>query len=157
MTIDRRRFVQTLGGAAALAVTGIRSAHAQTAEFQLKWANNIPATHPSSIRVKEAAEKIKAETKGRVDIQVFPNNQLGGDTDMLSQVRSGAIDFFPLSGLILQTLVPLAAGLAIVVDRAVRHASSDQRHSYDLARIRTADEVIAKFRDNAARALPAAI
>jgi TRAP-type C4-dicarboxylate transport system substrate-binding protein len=41
-------------------------------------------------------------------IEVFPNNQLGGDTDMLSQVRSGAIDFFPLSGLILQTLVPLA-------------------------------------------------
>ena len=39
---------------------------------------------------------------------MFPNNQLGGDTDMLSQVRSGAIDFFPLSGLILQTLVPLA-------------------------------------------------
>jgi tripartite ATP-independent transporter DctP family solute receptor len=33
---------------------------------------------------------------------------------MLSQVRSGAIDFFPLSGLILQTLVPLAGinGLA---------------------------------------------
>ena len=108
MTIDRRRFVQTLGGAAALAVTGIRSAHGQAAEFQLKWANNIPATHPSTIRVREAADKIKAETKGRVDIQVFPNNQLGGDTDMLSQVRSGAIDIFPLSGLILQTLVPLA-------------------------------------------------
>ena len=108
MTIDRRRFVQTLGGAAALAATSFRPAYGQTAEFQLKWANNIPATHPSTIRVKEAAEKIKAETKGRVDIQVFPNNQLGGDTDMLSQVRSGAIDIFPLSGLILQTLVPLA-------------------------------------------------
>jgi len=108
MQIDRRKFVQTVAGAAALAATGTRSAFAQTAEFQLKWANNIPATHPSTIRVKEAAEKIKAESKGRVDIQVFPNNQLGGDTDMLSQVRSGAIDFFPLSGLILQTLVPLA-------------------------------------------------
>ena len=49
-----------------------------------------------------------------MDIQIFPNNQLGGDTDMLSQVRNGAIDIFPLSGLILQTLVPLAGinGLA---------------------------------------------
>jgi tripartite ATP-independent transporter DctP family solute receptor len=109
MTIDRRRFVQTAAGAAALAAAGIRPAFGQAAEFQLKWANNIPATHPSTVRVKEAADKIKAETKGRVDIQVFPNNQLGGDTDMLSQIRSGAIDFFPLSGLILQTLVPLAA------------------------------------------------
>ena len=109
MQIDRRKFVQTLAGAAALVATGTRSAFAQTAEFQLKWANNIPISHPSTIRIKEAADKIKAETKGRVDIQVFPNNQLGGDTDMLSQIRSGAIDFFPLSGLILQTLVPVAA------------------------------------------------
>ena len=110
MTVDRRRFVQAAAGAAALAATGARPAFAQApAEFQLKWANNIPISHPSTIRVKEAAEKIKAESKGRVDIQVFPNNQLGGDTDMLSQVRSGAIDFFPVSGLILQTLVPVAA------------------------------------------------
>jgi len=109
MQIDRRKFVQTVAGAAALAATGTRSVFAQAAEFQLKWANNIPISHPSTIRIKEAADKIKAETKGRVDIQVFPNNQLGGDTDMLSQIRSGAIDFFPLSGLILQTLVPVAA------------------------------------------------
>ncbi|MEO5701187.1 MAG: TRAP transporter substrate-binding protein [Casimicrobiaceae bacterium] len=108
MSFDRRKFVQTVGGAAALAALPVRPSFGQAAEFQLKWANNIPATHPSTVRVREAAEKIKAETKGRVDIQVFPNNQLGGDTDMLSQVRSGAVDFFPLSGLILQTLVPLA-------------------------------------------------
>lgn len=108
MTIDRRKFVQTLGGAAALAAAGMRPVYGQAAEFQLKWANNVPLTHPSTVRIKEAADKIKAETKGRVDIQVFPNNQLGGDTDMLSQVRSGAIDIFSLSGLILQTLVPLA-------------------------------------------------
>ncbi len=108
MTTNRRKFVQAVGGTAALAAAGIRPAFGQAAEFQLKWANNIPVTHPSTIRAKEAADKIKVETKGRVDIQVFPNNQLGGDTDMLSQVRSGAIDIFPLSGLILQTLVPLA-------------------------------------------------
>jgi len=110
---SRRRFVRGTAAAGALAATG-RPVFAQTPEFSFKWANNIPATHPSTIRVREAADAIKAESKGRVEIQVFPNNQLGGDTDMLSQVRSGAIDFFPLSGLILQTLVPLAAinGLA---------------------------------------------
>src|SRR4051812_37256759 len=107
MNIDRRRFVQTLAGSAAIAAA-FKPAFGQTGEFQMKWANNIPVTHPSTVRVKEAAEKIRSDTNGRVDIQVFPNNQLGGDTDMLSQVRSGAIDFFPVSGLILQTLVPLA-------------------------------------------------
>jgi tripartite ATP-independent transporter DctP family solute receptor len=110
---SRRRFLKTATAASALATLG-RPAIAQQAEHSFKWANNIPATHPSTVRVREAAEAIKRDSNGKVDIQVFPNNQLGGDTDMLSQVRSGAIDFFPLSGLILQTLVPLAAinGLA---------------------------------------------
>src|SRR5881227_358809 len=57
----------------------------------------------------EAMDRIKQETNGRLEIQIFPNNQLGGDTDMLSQVRSGAIEFFTLSGLILSTLVPVAS------------------------------------------------
>jgi TRAP-type transport system periplasmic protein len=86
------------------------SARAQTgAEFKLKFASNLPAIHPLNVRAKEAAASILKDSNGRVDIQVFPNNQLGSDTDMLSQVRSGAIDFFTLSGLILSTLVPVAS------------------------------------------------
>jgi len=113
MSIDRRQFVQGLAAAGTLAAT-TRPVFAQTAPITLKWANNIPVTHPSNVRIREAVEAIKKDTNGKVDIQVFPNNQLGGDTDMLSQVRSGAIDIFPLSGLILQTLVPVAGinGLA---------------------------------------------
>ena len=61
------------------------------------------------MRQQEAATRIKEATGGRVEIQLFPNNQLGSDTDMLSQLRSGAIDFFSLSGLILSTLVPVAS------------------------------------------------
>jgi tripartite ATP-independent transporter DctP family solute receptor len=112
-TIPRRAFIQGAAGIGALTAIG-QPVFAQTAEYTLKWANNIPATHPSTIRIREAADAIKKETNGKVDIQIFPNNQLGGDTDMLSQVRSGAIDIFPLSGLILQTLVPVAGinGLA---------------------------------------------
>ena len=113
MTLARRQFVQGLAATGALAATGTTT-FAQTAPITLKWANNIPVTHPSNVRIREAVEAIKKDTNGKVDIQVFPNNQLGGDTDMLSQVRSGAIDIFPLSGLILQTLVPVAGinGLA---------------------------------------------
>src|SRR6202161_1608960 len=55
------------------------------------------------------SEAIKTETNGRFDLQIFPNNQLGSDTDMLSQIRSGGIEFFTLSGLILSTLIPIAS------------------------------------------------
>jgi TRAP-type transport system periplasmic protein len=110
---SRRQFVRATASAGAMATLGV-PVFAQGTPLVFKWANNIPLTHPSNVRVKEAADAIRAASGGKVDIQIFPNNQLGGDTDMLSQVRSGAIDIFPLSGLILQTLVPLAGinGLA---------------------------------------------
>jgi tripartite ATP-independent transporter DctP family solute receptor len=106
MIISRRTILQ--GAASAALVTGF-GARAQSAEFTYKYANNLPVTHPMNLRAKEAADRIKQETKGRVEIQIFPNNQLGSDTDMLSQVRSGGVEFFTLSPLILSTLVPNAS------------------------------------------------
>ena len=79
------------------------------ADFTMKYANNAPVTHPLTVRIKEATDAIRTETGGKVDIQVFPNNQLGADTDMLSQLRAGGIEFFTLSPLILSTLVPKAS------------------------------------------------
>ena len=97
-----------LGGTAALfAPAYIRSARA--AEFTYKFANNLALTHPLNKQAQAAADRIKAETNGRVEIQIFPSSQLGSDTDTLSQIRAGAVDFFTLSGLILSTLVPAAS------------------------------------------------
>jgi tripartite ATP-independent transporter DctP family solute receptor len=107
MRLASRRVV--LAGTAALPLFAVHTRLANAAEFSFKLANNSPVTHPQSVRQQEAATRIKAATGGRVDIQLFPNNQLGSDTDMLSQLRSGAIDFFTLSGLILSTLVPAAS------------------------------------------------
>ena len=102
-----------LKASAATALFGSVSApyvaRAQGAEFSYKYANNLPDSHPLNIRAKEMAAAIKADTKGRFELQIFPNNQLGSDTDMLSQIRSGGIEFFTLSGLILSTLVPAAS------------------------------------------------
>src|SRR5689334_16061181 len=64
------------------------------AEYAWKFGHGFPASHPLHVRAAEAAEKIKQETNGKVDIVVFPNSQLGGDSDLLAQVRSGAVQFF---------------------------------------------------------------
>ncbi|HEY0420975.1 MAG TPA: TRAP transporter substrate-binding protein [Acetobacteraceae bacterium] len=94
---------------AALPLFAIRSHPAGAAEFSYKYANNLPTTHPLNIRAAEAVARIKDATSGRVEIAIFPTNQLGSDTDTLSQLRSGAVEFFTLSGLILSTLVPVAS------------------------------------------------
>ncbi|MDE2364491.1 MAG: TRAP transporter substrate-binding protein [Hyphomicrobiales bacterium] len=109
MSFDRRKFVTAAAVTAVSAPAILRVTRAGAAEYQLKIANNSPETHPLTVRMREAAANIAKDTGGKVDLQVFPNNQLGGDTDMLSQLRSGALEFFSLSGLILATLVPAAS------------------------------------------------
>jgi len=108
--IHRRRLLTTaLAGSAAVPLVAIRTRPANAAEFSYKYANNSPVTHPLNVRTTEAAARVLEKTSGKVEIKVFPNNQLGSDTDMLSQLRSGALEFFTLSGLILSTLVPVAS------------------------------------------------
>src|ERR1700751_1952566 len=109
MTILRSRRSVLWAGAAAGATVATPWIARAAPEFSLKYANNVPTTHPLNVRAKEAMDRIKAQTNGRVEIEIFPNNQLGSDTDMLSQLRSGALEFFTLSGLILATLVPVAS------------------------------------------------
>src|ERR1700709_929261 len=110
MSFSRRALLKASAATAVMGSVGAPFvARAQTAEFTYKYANNAPDTHPMNVRAREMAAAIKTETNGRFDLQIFPNNQLGSDTDMLSQIRSGGIEFFTLSGLILATLVPAAS------------------------------------------------
>jgi tripartite ATP-independent transporter DctP family solute receptor len=110
MSFSRRTLLKA--SAAATVLGGVAApfvARAEQAEFTYKYANNLPDGHPLNARAKEMSAAIKAETNGRVDLQIFPSSQLGSDTDMLSQIRSGGVEFFTLSGLILATLVRAAS------------------------------------------------
>src|ERR1700750_641151 len=110
MSFSRRTLLKATAASAVLGgVSAPYIARAQQADFTYKYANNAPESHPMTIRAREMAAAIKSETNGKFDLQVFPNNQLGSDTDMLSQLRSGGIEFFTLSGLILSTLIPVAS------------------------------------------------
>ena len=154
MTVTRRTLLAAAGAGAITATIG--RAFAQKAEFNYKYANNLPVTHPMNLRAKEMADAIRAETNGRVDIQIFPNNQLGSDTDMLSQLRSGGIEFFTLSGLILSTLVPAASingvGFAFADYDAVWKAMDGDLGAYIRAQIAKANLVaMDKIWDNGFR------
>jgi TRAP-type transport system periplasmic protein len=108
--LSRRRFLAT-GSTALLAgtVAAPHVARAQRADFTYKYANNLPDTHPMNIRAREMAEALRTESGGRFDLKIFPSSQLGSDTDTLSQLRSGSVEFFTMSPLILSTLVPNAS------------------------------------------------
>jgi len=103
MTTTRRRL---LGGVLAAPLVA-RYAHA--AEYSWKFAHTAPLTFPFHIRLAEAATQIGKESNGRMELQIFPDAQLGGDNDLLSQARQGAIEFCQPTGQILASILPVTA------------------------------------------------
>lgn len=106
-SLTRGRFA--VGAAATFASIAIIKAPAKAAQFNYKMAHNLPVNHPLHVRNVQCWNAVKKESNGRLDVQVFPNNILGGDTQVLSQLRVGGVQFFTLSGGILTSLVPVAA------------------------------------------------
>lgn len=92
--------------AIALAL-GVSSVNAQT---KLRYAHVGVANAPQTLYADEVAKLVKERTKGRVEIQVFANSQLGGVNEMVDGVRSGAIamahhDFGSLGRIVPNTAV----------------------------------------------------
>ncbi len=98
-----------LGGAVTALAAPALLRYAKAAEYSWKFAHTSPMTFPLHIRVAEAAELIGKESNGRMELQVFPDAQLGGDNDLLSQARQGAIEFCQPTGQILASILPVTA------------------------------------------------
>src|ERR1700676_4962662 len=95
---------------------------AGAADFTLKFATGQHPSHPVNKRAREAIERIKDATGGRVEINLFPANQLGSDTDLLGQIRNGAVDYLNIASSVLATLVPSAR----IVNTGFAFASYDE-------------------------------
>src|SRR6476659_5251826 len=107
--ITRRGVIKTTSVTAGAATFGILTRPGDGAEFTWRYGNELVPTHSMNIHLQQAAERIRDDSGGRMEVQIFPNNQLGGGTDMLSQLRTGVIQFLNLSGVILSNVVPLAS------------------------------------------------
>ncbi len=98
-----------LGSASAVCAAAILTRPANAAaDFEFKLGVNTPDTHPLTIRLTEAAREAAARSAGRLAVTVFANSQLGGDPEMLSQLRAGGIELLAAPSMTLSTLVPLS-------------------------------------------------
>jgi TRAP-type C4-dicarboxylate transport system substrate-binding protein len=107
--MTRRVLIRTTSAATGVAAFGILTRRGGAAEFTWRYANEMVPTHSMNVHLQQAAERIRRDSGGRMEVQIFPNNQLGGATDMLSQLRTGVIQLLNLSGVILSTVVPVAS------------------------------------------------
>ena len=105
-SLTRRQF--TAGAAATFASIAIIKAPAKAAQFQYKYGNDQTISSPVNVRAIEMWKAIETETGGKLTVQTFPDSQLGGDSQMVTQLRSGALQFLTEPGAILGSVVPNA-------------------------------------------------
>ncbi len=96
--ISRRRLLATTGAAAAtLSMPHVLRA-AEPMKVRLAHsANEIHPGHIATVKFKEELEKV---LPGRVDLQIFPNRQLGDDKENLENAVAGTLEMAAVSGVL---------------------------------------------------------
>lgn len=100
-----RRFI--LGAAAGTALVAAFPAIglAQTATKRIRFAHTAPLLHGWHLWAEQFKKGIEAKTGGKIEVQIFPNAQMGNERDTAQAVRSGALEMGAL-GVGLSSWVP---------------------------------------------------
>jgi tripartite ATP-independent transporter DctP family solute receptor len=104
--LSRRSFLT----AATVGSVTILTRAQRAAEFRLAQYHNQIADSPLHRRLTEMWETVRKESGGRVETQIFPENNKnpGSDPAVLKLLVSGEVQFFTLMGGILGNVVPAA-------------------------------------------------
>jgi tripartite ATP-independent transporter DctP family solute receptor len=110
---SRKQLLAGGAGAGAFASIGILRWPGEAAQFTLKLSNDQTPTHPMNVTTVEAIKRISEASGGQLEIKLFPNSMLGSDPQMLSQLRSGALELAQVGNNVLSAVVPSAALLSM--------------------------------------------
>ena len=94
---SNRRYFIASGVSAVASVAFPRRAWAVT-PFQAKCGSHTGALQSVTVHAAQMFKDLERDTKGAIQIEFFPNSALGTESAMVSQVRSGALDFVFASG-----------------------------------------------------------
>ncbi|MGA0541942.1 TRAP transporter substrate-binding protein [Neotabrizicola sp. VNH66] len=98
--------------AASCAIAALMAGAAAAQEVTLKLghlANEANSWHKASLKF---AEEVKARTEGRIVVEVYPNDSLGREIDLINGMQLGTVEM-TITGESLQNWAPMAALLAV--------------------------------------------
>lgn len=82
--------------AAMLSVGMLFGTSAYASEYTLKFAHVLTEDAPNAQAALKFKEVVEAESDGRIEVQIFPAAQLGGDVEIIEQMQMGLVDIgFP--------------------------------------------------------------
>jgi tripartite ATP-independent transporter DctP family solute receptor len=129
MTFTRRLF-GAFAATAALSLVPLSGAHlsgaAQAAEIELKlaWLTADSPTDPYAVTAHAFKNALEAALPGRVEVQLFPNRQLGDDKEILEGMQFGTIDMGVITNAVVANLEPTYQ----LVDLPFLFGSAEQAH-----------------------------
>lgn len=103
--------IKRLVTGAVLGTALIASQAALAADFTLKFghlANEENIWHQAAVKFKE---EVEANSDGRIEVQLYPNEQLGAEMDVINSIQLGSADM-TITGESLQNWAPKAALMA---------------------------------------------
>src|SRR2546430_11118307 len=105
-SLDRKPFPRGrfLIGSAAMAM--LASTDTRAADIRYRLGLSQPEDSPNYIRLKEMADNIRAETGGRMQIDVYPAGKLGSDNVMLAMLQKNEMEMY-MGGNVFGPLVPV--------------------------------------------------
>jgi tripartite ATP-independent transporter DctP family solute receptor len=75
-------------------------------EYHYRLGLSQPPDSPNYIRLKEMADRIHAETRGRMQIDIFAESKLGNDSAMLAMLQKNELEMY-MGGNVFGPLVPV--------------------------------------------------
>jgi TRAP-type transport system periplasmic protein len=105
--ISRRRFALGLAASGGMLLITRRL---RAADYKMRQYHNQPTDSPLHKRLVQMWDAVKTETQGRVQVEIFPENNYfkDGDPDPLALLMKGELEFYTNSGNGLAGIVPAA-------------------------------------------------
>lgn len=74
---------------------------------RIQVAHTLPTTHPVHAGIEYFAERVAVHSRGAFKVDVFPNGQLGSETQTLEQIQSGTLDMAKVGAATMGSFVPV--------------------------------------------------
>ncbi|AUX42663.1 C4-dicarboxylate ABC transporter substrate-binding protein [Sorangium cellulosum] len=82
------------------------AASAGTKRVVLKLSHVLDQSHPVHLAMEYMAKQLATRSSGAVELQIFPNGQLGSETESIEQVQRGALAMVKTSTAPLEGFIP---------------------------------------------------
>nr|WP_299245011.1 TRAP transporter substrate-binding protein [uncultured Halomonas sp.] len=103
----KQLFASTLIGSALLAAP-----FAMAADYTLKFGHLANEQHVWNQAAKHFKQQVEENSDGQIEVQIFPNEQLGNEMDTINSIQLGTANM-TITGESLQNWAPLAAMMAV--------------------------------------------